>query len=278
MEPGSYRSSWRILAVLISASYSWPRYLPRNIYREATMSPPPPQPARQCESLSLERAEIQAIRRLLKRPPSLARYFAVGEQLRLLRNDRAISSRGTCWRGQVAKLTGCKLATLNKCFQLRRCYKKKAELREVEAMGVGWGRLTIALGVRETAKRHALLAEAKEKEWKDWQLQREIQQRKGRRRKAGRKPTPPVSQGLVADVSELTRRTGAWNLFYEEAWAGNATTYKQELAALAAEDWAGMDRMVRDALAAVSLLVNQSLETVTTLKALWIRVCQMRTE
>ena len=52
-------------------------------------------------------------------------------------------------------------STLNKALQFRRSYEA-AELPELERLGVGWSRLTVALAVKDKQRRHRVLRRAKQ--------------------------------------------------------------------------------------------------------------------
>src|SRR5262249_26073454 len=137
-------------------------------------------------TLTAERREVKRIITALKKAPlALSDYFAVGEQMRRLSADDAVTRRGARWRDRVAELAGCSVSTLTKAMQRRRAYEE-ADLAALEALGVGWSRLTIALAVPDRERRHELLREAKEKGWGERELQRAIQQLKGSKRAGGR--------------------------------------------------------------------------------------------
>src|SRR4051794_37696591 len=109
--------------------------MPRQQTEEAT----PP--------LTADRREVKRIVALLKKAPlTLADYHAVGEQMRRLSADSAAARRGGKWRDRVAELAGYSVSTLTKAMQLNAAYRQE-ELAELQEMGVGWSRLTIALAV-----------------------------------------------------------------------------------------------------------------------------------
>lgn len=73
--------------------------------------------------LLANRPEIQRLTRIFAdKPLTLSAYHAAGEQLRRLHGDPSINQRGSGWRAIVAELVQQSEATLNKCFQFRRCY------------------------------------------------------------------------------------------------------------------------------------------------------------
>ena len=122
-------------------------------------------------------------------------------------------------------------STLNKCLQFKQHYLEK-DLAALERLKVGWGRLTIALGVKDRAKRHRLLRQAAEKKWDDQTLQRAIQMLKGTRRGGGRPRKESKSLGLQPDLTRLIGLTDPWSDFYTQVWSGRQEAYGAEMEGL----------------------------------------------
>jgi hypothetical protein len=178
-----------------------------------------PQTDEAAPALTAERREVKRIASLLKKSPlTLADYHAVGEQMQRLSADDAVNRRGSRWRDRVAELAGCSVSTLTKALQFRQAYQPE-DLAELQQMGVGWSRLTIALAVADRGRRHDLLCEAKEKGWGERELQRAIQQLKGSKRAGGRPRKRMTSQGPLADAAELLRLTELWLGFEQDVWS-----------------------------------------------------------
>src|SRR5262245_3162248 len=128
------------------------------------MTPPASLPAAN-DPLNPGRPELRKLIRLFgHKPLALRDYYAIGEQLRRLSEDPDIAYRGSGWRAKVAQSLGQSEAALNKCLQFRNRYAED-ELPEVEGLGVGWGYLTIALGVPNKRQRHQLLRQARKEAW-----------------------------------------------------------------------------------------------------------------
>jgi hypothetical protein len=81
-----------------------------------------------------------------------------------------------------------------------------------------WGHLVLTLGLDEQ-QRLALLNQAEEQDWDVWELQREIQRRKGMCRGGGHPRKQPKSFGLLPDIIQLLRLSERWNERYEKACA-----------------------------------------------------------
>jgi hypothetical protein len=207
--------------------------------------------------LTPERREVQRIAALLRNAPlRLNEYYAVGEQVRRLARDASVARRGSNWRERLAELVGCSPSTLNKAMQFCEAYEPR-DLVLLEQMGLGWSRLTIALGVGDREARHQLLHRAKEENWDDRQLQRTVQQLRGKRRGGGRPRRTPEGVGLLPDLFELTRLAELWNDFNAQVWAKGQAKYAAELARLPQEARDGLLHQVVLASEQVRLLQKQ---------------------
>lgn len=223
------------------------------------------------DQLTAERSELRKIAHLLQQKPiGLADYHAIGEQFRRLSEDEAVAARGSGWRAQAADLLGVSEATLNKCLQFRLTYEE-ADLPDLEAIGLGWSRLTVALAIKAPQKRHKLLQKAKKEGWDERQLQREFQRMRGGHRGGGRPRKAAKSQGCLADGLDLIRLTRLWDGFVSEVWSKQQESYLPELAKMneatrenlrrlldqAAEELKAMLRHGKDAQAAVRGLLDK---------------------
>ena len=172
-------------------------------------------------------------------------YAAAELLLRLSRDSDFVAGGG--WKQRVADAVGVSTSTLNKCLQFRDLYGEK-ELAELERLGVGWSRLTIALGVADRKKRHRLLRQAKEEGWDEHALQRAIQQLKGTRRGGGRPPKEEKGLGLQPDLSRLINLTGSWSAFHATVWSPGRQGYHAKLeSGLAGPARATLDGLLQDA-------------------------------
>ena len=150
------------------------------------MATPTTRPASMPQPPVSKRPEVRELARLFEQKPlTLPLYYAAGGQLERLVQNPSVANRRNGWRKLVARAVGVSESTLNKCLQFKQHYLEK-DLAALEHLKVGWGRLTIALGVKDRAKRHRLLRQAAEENWDDQTLQRAIQKLKGTRRGGGR--------------------------------------------------------------------------------------------
>jgi hypothetical protein len=174
------------------------------------------------------RPELRRIKKLLAaRPPALAAYHAVGEQLRRLAEDPGVSALAG-WRQRAAQAAGISESTLNKCLQFRREYEG-GELAALESLEPRWGRLSTALAVKDKRKRHALLRRARREGWDDRALQLEAQRLRAGPRGGGRPRKEYRSHGLVADLGELARLSEVWADFHGRVWDAQQAAYAAEL-------------------------------------------------
>jgi hypothetical protein len=180
------------------------------------------------------RPEVKRLVRIFaSKPLKLSDYHLAGEQLRRLQDDPELAQQIDGWKGVVAEIVWQSEATLNKCLQLRRAYEQE-DLPELEQLGVGWGRVTIALAVLDRKKRHQLLQKAKKAGWTDLEMRREMQRLRGRRRGGGRTRKPFRSHGLLVDVGEMSRLTEVWNDFSDRVLAEMQQAYLVELVKMSA--------------------------------------------
>jgi len=196
----------------------------------------------------------------------LADSHAVGEQLRRSDEDDNVSSlKG--WRGQVARLLGKSESTLNKALQFRRSYQAD-ELPELERLGVGWSRLTVALAVKDKQKRHRLLKRAKQEGWDNRSLQRQLQQPRGGSRGGGRPRREPEGHGLVPDTAELVRLTEVWGDFFSKVWVASQKEYATEVGKMTVEGKKGVRRLLDEAADKVKELRRRCGEALEAVKLL----------
>lgn len=140
---------------------------------------------------------------------------------------------------------------------------------ELKALGVGWGLLTVTLGIRNKRQRHAMLHRAVEEKWGARELQRAIQQRKGIRRGGGRRRKEPRGQGLLPDLAELLGLTGRWLKFHEAVWSQGQREYVRELRRMASKARAGVSGVLGRAkkeLADLQKRCREAEETVESLR------------
>jgi hypothetical protein len=228
-----------------------------------------PQPHQQVnQELTAAHREVMKIAALLRKTPlDLKDYFAIGEQMRRLSYDTSIAWRGSNWRETLAKLVDCSPSTLTKALQFRLAYEAE-KLPDLEELDVGWSWLTIALGVKDSVQRHALLRKAKEKRWGERELQRAIQQLKGGRRGGGRPRREMVRQGVVADVCELTRLTQLWAEFHDRVWHPGQKAYLDEIGRLEDAALANLPRLLFEAWDGVAALQRRCKEAIAIIASL----------
>ena len=217
-----------------------------------------------------DRSEVRQLKSLFaKESRTLRDNYAAGKLLRLLADDPDVAVRGGGWRKRVAEAVGVSESTLNKCLQVRDEYKEGG-LAEMERMGVGWYRLTIALAVPDRKRRRQLLRQAAKQGWDEHTLQRAIQQLKGARRGGGRPPKEEKGLGLQPDLDApdrpdeavvrllrggLGRRASrTTHAELESGLAGPARATLDELLDDAAEKLGAMRKGCGDALAQVRSL------------------------
>jgi hypothetical protein len=218
--------------------------------------------------LTAGRSEVKALQALIGKPVlSLKDYYNAGELVRRLSKDRGVAHRGSNWRQQLAELVGCSASTLTKTMQFCNAYEAEG-LGELEALGVGWSRLTIALAVDDAKDRHRLLRQAKKDNWNERELQRAIQQKRGSRRRGGRHRRRMRGQGLLADRAELMRLTKLWTDFHEQVWSKGADGYLNEAERLDDDGRANLTGLLDEAISAFRELAVRGGTAETVVKQL----------
>ncbi|MFO0926985.1 MAG: hypothetical protein U0736_08075 [Gemmataceae bacterium] len=218
--------------------------------------------------LTPERREVQRISSVLKKNTlTLGDYYALGEQMRKLAEDAAVTRRGSNWRLKLAAQVGCSPSTLTKSLQFRQAYEKE-DLAKLEELGVGWSRLTVSLAVRNRKQRHQLLKRAKDEGWGDRELQRAIQQLRGSRRGGGRPRKEQRTQGLLADLFEMMRYTRLWQDFHDQVTAKAQGDYPAQAKELDEAAIESLRRILTDASTRLKDLRKQSQDTRTVIEEL----------
>ena len=218
--------------------------------------------------LDADRLEIRELTRLFEQKPlTLPHYYAAGEQLAGLIQDPSVTYRGNGWRKLVARAVGVSESTLNKCLQFKQHYLEK-DLAAVERLKVGWGRLTIALGVKDRRERHRLLRQAAEENWDDQTLQRAIQKQKGTRRGGGRPRKEAKSLGLQPDLTRVIGLTDPWSDFYSQVWSGRQEAYRAEMEGLTNRARATLAELLAAAAQKLQVLRRQCVVALAQVKAL----------
>jgi hypothetical protein len=166
----------------------------------------------------------------------------------------------------VAEALQVSEATLNKCLQFRRGYKKE-DLPELKALGVGWGLLTVALGIRNKRQRHALLGRAVREKWGGRALQREVQRLNGSWRGGGPR-RKERGHGLLPDLAELAGLTRRWLEFHDRAWAPGRKGYARALRQAAKAGRPGVRRALEQALESLAELRKRCRAAGRAVKAL----------
>ncbi len=226
-----------------------------------------PTPQGNGTGLTASRPEVQEIIRTLKKESlELDDYRAVGEQMSKLKGPP-----GSGWRKQIAKLVPKSEATLNKCLQ---CFEKcsRGELLRLKQMGVGWGRLTIALALADADEdaRYRFLLRAKEANLTDRQVHQEVQRENRSHRGGGRKRKGRGGRGCLTDVAQFISLAGRLLDFHCGAWSAGQRTYASEAAGLPANGKRQLRRLLRKARDNAKGLQGLPKGVMATLRAIWI--------
>lgn len=167
----------------------------------------------------------------------------------------------------MATAVGVSESTLNKYLQFRQRYGEN-ELAELARLKVGWGRLTIALGVKDRRERHRFLRQANEEQWDDQTLQRAIQKQKGTQRDGGRPRKEATGLGLQPDPTRLIGLTDPWSDFYTQVWSGRQEAYRAEMEGLTNRAWATLAELLTAAAQKLQAMRRQSAVALTQVNAL----------
>ena len=127
---------------------------------------------------------------------------------------------GRAWFGGLSRALGPGRWLFYKAVRFAQLYPAAKALRELNALGVDWSRLTLSFAIKDPKERLDLLTEALEDGWTISRFHFEAKRRHptGRRGVGGQPRRRLTDVGPEAALEELLTASRAWLHVYREVW------------------------------------------------------------